>query len=134
MAHAYNMIHITQRELQQLVGENRSRICEAKQRVVCKHRPQSHRPRMQDSLVAETAQTGMSMHNLNLLSNHNIPEYREERKHRRHRRLAIDHEERHMVHLESIGEVPDSGPTLVCVCDDNDLMAAINEFLFVPSV
>lgn len=99
MAHAYNMINIAQRELQQLVRENRSRVCETKQRVVRKHRPQPHRSRVQDSLMAETTQTGVSMHNLNLFPNHNIPEYREEGKHSGHCRLAIYHEERHMVHL-----------------------------------
>lgn len=132
MAHAYHMINIAEREFQKLVGENRSRVCEAKQGMICKHSPQSHRPRMQDSLVAETTQTGVSMHNLDLLPNHNIPKYREEREHRGHRRLAIDNEERHMVDLESIGQIPDPGPTFVRVRDNNDLVAAINEFLLVP--
>lgn len=132
MAHAYNMINIAQRELQKLVGENRSRISEAKQGMICKHRPQSHRPRMQDSLVAETTQTGVPMHNLDLLTNHDIPKYREEREYGGHGRFAINDEERDMVDLESIGQIPDPSPTFVRVRDDNDFMAAINEFLVVP--
>jgi hypothetical protein len=49
------MINITKTELQKLVRHDARRITESKQRVIGKHRPQPHRPRMQYAFVAKIA-------------------------------------------------------------------------------
>lgn len=71
----------------------------------------------------------MAVDNLNLFANDNIPEYGEEREHRRHSRLAIYDEERHMVNLETIGKIPNPSAPFVCVSDDYDFMTTVDKFL-----
>lgn len=71
----------------------------------------------------------MAMDDLNLFANHDIPEDRKEGEHCRHSRLAIYDEERYMVNLETIGQVSNPGPPFICMCNDNDFMAAVYEFL-----
>jgi hypothetical protein len=85
---------------------------------------------MQDSFTTKSAQTGVSMDNLDLFSKDNIPENWEERKDSRHCRFTIDDEKRDMVDLEAVGEIPDSGPAIVRMGDDDDFVAAVDEFLF----
>lgn len=46
MTDADDMVNITQGELQELVGEDAGRICEAEQRMISEHSPQSHCPRV----------------------------------------------------------------------------------------
>lgn len=128
MTDAYNMVHIAQSELEQLICEDTSSICEAKQRMIRKHSPQSHRPRMQNSLMTQTTQTSMPMHNLNLLSQHNIPKYREETEHSWERRSSVYHQERDMVDLQAVCEVSDAGSPFVCVGYDNDFVPTVYEF------
>lgn len=78
MADAYYMINITQTELQKFVRENRSCIGKSKKRMVRKYCPQPHGSSMQDGFMAETTQTGMTVDNLNLFANNDIPEYGKE--------------------------------------------------------
>lgn len=122
------MVNITQGELEQLVCQNTSRIRKAKQRVVGEHSPQSHRPRMQNSLMAQTTQTRMSMHNLNLFPQHNVPKDREEAKHCWKGRGSIDDQKWDMIDLDAVCEVADAGSSFVCVCDDYDFVPAVYEF------
>ena len=49
---AYDMVHVTQCELQELVREDGPSISKAKETVVCKDSPQAHGTGMQDSFVA----------------------------------------------------------------------------------
>lgn len=84
---------------------------------------------MQDCFTAKTAQTTMAMYNLDLFSNHDIAEYGEKGEERRHRSFTIDDEERDVVHFKTVCEVSHSSATLVCMSDDDDLVAAVNEFL-----
>jgi hypothetical protein len=84
---------------------------------------------MKDSFPTEAAQTGVSMNNVNLLSNHNVSEYGKERKNGRECCFAVDNEEGNVVDLQSIGEVTDSGASFVCMRDDNDFVPSIDEFL-----
>ena len=77
--------------------------------------------------MAQTAQACMPMHDFNLLSQNDIPEYREEGKDSRESRFPIDDKERHMVDLETIREIPDTGSSLIRMGDDDDLVAAIDE-------
>ena len=74
MAYTNTVINITQNEFHELVSENSTRISEAKERVISKDRSQAHRTGMQDSLMTKTAQTSMTMHNLNPLTNTNVSE------------------------------------------------------------
>lgn len=77
--------------------------------------------------MAEAAQTGMTMDDLNLLSDENVAKDWKAREDRWHSRLAVDDQKRDMVDLEPIGEVVDSGPTMVCMGNDDDFMASIDQ-------
>ena len=77
--------------------------------------------------MTHTTQTSVSMYNLNLLPYDNVSKDRKERKHRGHSAFAINNKERNMIDLEAIREVAYSGPTLICVSDDNDFMATVYE-------
>jgi hypothetical protein len=72
------MINITQCELEQFIGKNRSCVGKSEQGMICEDGPQTHGARMKDSFSAEATQTGVSMYNIDLLSNDNISEYGEE--------------------------------------------------------
>ena len=69
------------------------------------------------------------MDNVDVLPNHNIAEYREEREDSRERRFAVDDEERDVVDLEPIGKVTNSCPSFVCMCNDNHFMSPVYKFL-----
>ena len=43
MAHADDMIDITQSEFQELISQDTSSICEAEQGVICEDRTKTHR-------------------------------------------------------------------------------------------
>lgn len=90
--------------------------------------PQTHCPCMQDGFVAETTQTAMAMHNLNLFSYNNVAKYWEEGEDGGKSRCTIDDEERNMVDLEPVREVSDSSSSFVCMSDYNDLVPSIDEF------
>ena len=127
MAHSDDMIHIAQRKLQQLVRQDTRRIREAKKRMIRKHSPQPHSPRMQNRLMTKTTQTRMPMHNLNPLPQNDIPKYRKKRKHSRERGFPVDDKERHMVDFETVGQIADARSALIGMGDDDDLVAAIDE-------
>lgn len=69
----------------------------------------------------------MAMHNLYLLPYDNVPEYWEEGEDGWEGRLSIDDKEGYMVDLEAIREVPHTGSAFVCMGNNDDFMAAINE-------
>jgi hypothetical protein len=71
----------------------------------------------------------MTMDNLNLFANNDVPEYGEEREERRHRGLAVDDEERDMVDFETVGEIAYSCSAFVGMGDDDDFVPAVDEFL-----
>lgn len=79
MTNTNDMIHITQTKLQQLIRDNTARITKPKQAMVRKDRIQPHRPCMQDPFVAEIRQTGMTMDDLDPLSDEDLPEDRKTR-------------------------------------------------------
>lgn len=91
--------------------------------------PQSHSTGMEDSFSTKATQTGMSVDNVDVLPNNNIPEYGEEREDGRECGFAVDDEEWDVVDLESIGEVTDSRPPFVCMCNNNNFVSPIDEFL-----
>lgn len=71
----------------------------------------------------------MAMDDLDLFTDDDVPEDGEKGEHRRQSRLAINDEERYMVNLKTIGQVSNPSPSFICVCDDNDFVAAVYEFL-----
>ena len=78
MTDTNDMVYVTENEFEKLVGEDTGCVCESEQRMIRKHSPQAHCPRMQNSFMAKTAQTGVSVYNFNLLSNDDIPKNWEE--------------------------------------------------------
>lgn len=127
MADANDMIHIAENEFEKLVGQDTRRICKSKERVIRKHRPQPHSAGVQDTLMAEAAQTGMAMHNINLLPNHDVAEDGEERENGRKCRGPVDDQKGDVVDLESIREISHAGAAFVRVRDDDDLVPSVNE-------
>jgi len=69
------MVDVTQAEFEQLVGENTRRIGKTKQRVVSEDCSQPHRSGMQDCLMAQVAQTCMTMDNVDALAQHDVAEH-----------------------------------------------------------
>lgn len=127
MAHADAVIYITESKLEQLVGQDASGISKPKERVVGKDGPQTHGARVQNRLIAETAQAAVSMDNLNLLADANVAKDGEERKDGGEGRLAVDAEKRDVVDLEAVGEVAHAFAVVGRVRDDDDLVPAVNQ-------
>jgi hypothetical protein len=71
----------------------------------------------------------MPMYNLNLLTDHDIAEDGEEGEDGREGGFAVDGPEGDVVGLEAIGEISHTCSARVGVRDDDDFVAAINEFL-----
>jgi hypothetical protein len=129
MADTYDMIHVAQSKLQEFVGKYGPSVCEAKETMVCEHRPQPHGSSMQYSLMAKTAEAGMPVYNLDSLAYDDVAEYREEGEDGGEGGLAVDDEERHIVDLQAIGEVSHTCSPGIRMGDDYDLVSSINEFL-----
>lgn len=90
---------------------------------------QAHGAGMQDGLMAQAAQTGMAVNDLDLLTDDNVAEDGEEGEDGRKGGLAIDDKEGHVVDLEAVGQVADASATLVLMGDDDDLVATVDELL-----
>ena len=75
--------------------------------------------------MAEAAQASMTMNNLNLLSNDDVPEDGEEGEDCRHRGFSVDDQEWDMIDLESICEVVYSCPSLVGMSDHHYLVTPV---------
>lgn len=130
MADADGMADVAQRKLEELVRENASSICEAKQAVVGENSIQSHSSCMEYRLVAEVAETGMAVYYLDLLADNDVAKDGEEGEDGRERSFAVDGPEGDIVDFEAIGEVANSFASLECVGDDDDFVATTDEFLF----
>jgi hypothetical protein len=129
MAHTDTMIAIAQRELEKLVRKDTASVLEPEQTMIRHHRPQPHGPRMLYTLITQIAATSMAVDNLDLLADDDVPEDGKGRKDGREGGLAVDGPERDVVHFETVGEVADAGTTWVCVRNDNDFVASVDEFL-----
>lgn len=84
---------------------------------------------MEDCFSTEATQTCMAVYNIDVLPDHNIAEYGEEREDGGEGRFAINDEEWDVIDLETISEVANPGPPFVCMCNDNDFVASVYEFL-----
>jgi hypothetical protein len=129
MADAYNMVHVAQGELQELVCKYSPGVCKAKKTVICEDCPQPHRSSMQDSFVAQTAKTSMTVYDLDPFAYDDIAKHREEGEDGWEGSLAVDDEEWYIVDLEAIREVAHPCSPGICMSDDYDLVSAIDEFL-----
>lgn len=97
--------------------------------MVGKDSSKAHCSGVQDRFMAEIAKACMAMHNLDLLSNDDIAEYRKEREDSRKGCLPVNNEERYMIDFETICQIVNTSPSFICMSDDDDFMAAIDEFL-----
>jgi len=123
------MVDVTEGELQQFVGQDGTSVCKTKKGMVCKNCAESHGAGVQDTLMAEAAETGMAMHNFDLFSDYDVPEDGEEGKNRGHGRLSVNDEEWNMINLEPIGKIMHPSSSFICMRDDDDFVSSVNKFL-----
>lgn len=121
------MIHITQSELEQLVGKDASSVGKSKQGVVRENSPYAHGPGMQGCFPAQTAEGSMAMDDVDLFPDENVTENREEGEDGGEGRRAVDDEEWDVVDLEAIGEVAHTLAVIVGVGYNDDLVAPVYE-------
>lgn len=129
MTDADDMVDIAESKLEQLVGQDAGSIGEAKQTVISEDSAQTHGTGMQDGLMAQAAQTGMAMNDLDLLTDDNVAKDGEEGEDGGEGSLAIDNKEGYVIDLEAVGQVADASATLVLMGDDDDLVTTVNELL-----
>lgn len=84
---------------------------------------------MKYCLTAEVAQASVSMDDLDGLSDNNVAEHWEKGEDGWECGLAVYGPEGNIVDLEAIGKIADPCAALVCVGNDDDFVATINEFL-----
>ena len=128
MADTYDVVNITECKFEQLVRKNAGCVREAKERMISENGSQAHCSRVQDGLMAETAETGMTMYYFYLFSDDDVSEYREEREYRWHCRFPVYDEKGYMVDFESICKVSHTGAPLVGMGDDYDFVSPVDEF------
>lgn len=127
MAHTYAVIYVAQNKLEQLIRQDARSIRKAKERMICKHGPQPHRPRVQDGLVAKRAEAAMAMDDFNLLADADVAQYGEEGEDGGEGRRAVDDEEGHVVDFEAVVEVANALAIVVVMGDDDDFVASVDE-------
>lgn len=84
---------------------------------------------MKYCLATEITQTGVSVDDLDGLSNDNVAEHWKKGEDGWEGGLAVHGPEGDIVDFEAIGKIADPCAALVCVGDDDDFVATINEFL-----
>lgn len=129
MADAYDMIHVAQSKLQQLICKYSPSVRKAKETVVRKDCPQSHGSGVQYSLMAQTAKASMAVYDLDSFAYNDVAKHREEGEDGGEGGLAVDDEKRHIVDLQAVGEVSHTCSPGICVGDDYDFVSSIDEFL-----
>lgn len=90
--------------------------------------PQAHGPRVEDGLVAQAAQAGMAVDDVDALAQDNVAEDGKEGEDGREAGGAVEDKKWDVVNLEAVGEIAHAGAALVGVGDDDDLVAAVSEF------
>lgn len=128
VAHTDAMINITERKLQQLIRQDTRGVRKAIQRMISKHRPQPHSPRMHNRLMTQTTETGMAMNNLDPLTDTDVSEDGEKGEDGWESSVAVDDPKGDVVDLDAVGEVADAFAVVVGVCDDDDFVTAVDEF------
>ena len=134
MAHTNHMPHVTQTKLEQLIRQNTRRVGKAKQTMIGKHRRQAHGARVQQALVTQVAQTGVAVHDLDVLADEDVAQDGEGGDDGGEGGGAVDDPVRQVVDFEAPGEeVADpraGGRGRVGVGDDGEAVAAGDEFLW----
>jgi len=97
--------------------------------VIREDSPQAHGASMEDSLMTETAETGMTVDNLYLLTDYDIAKDWKEGKHGWEGCLSVYDKEWYVVDFETVGEISNSSTALVCMSDYDDLVSSIDKFL-----
>jgi len=97
--------------------------------MVRKDSAETHSPGMKDSLVAKIAETRMAVHNLDVLPDHDVSKYREEGEDSRECAFSIDNQEGHVIYFKAVGQVTHSSSPLICVGNNDDLVAAVDQLL-----
>ena len=77
--------------------------------------------------MTQTAQASVPMHNFDLLSENDISKYWEEGKDGRESSFSVDDKERHVIDLEAIRKISNTGSSFIRVGDDDDFVATIDE-------
>lgn len=121
------MVHVAERKLEQLVGQDARRVCKPKERMIRKDGTQAHGAGVQDALVAQTTEAPMAVDNLDALADADVPQHGEEGEDGGEGGVAVDDEEGHVVDLEAVGEVAHALAVAVRVRDDDDLVPAVDE-------
>lgn len=129
VADANDVVDVAEGELEQLVGQDTGSVCEAKETVVGEDGAQAHGAGVENGLVAQTAETGMAVDNVDALADDYVAEDGEEGEDGGEGRLAVHDKEGHVVDLEPIGQVAHSAAAVVLMRDDDDLVPAVNELL-----
>ena len=86
---------------------------------------------MQDPFMAQVTERCMTMHDLYLLADEDLPQDRERAEHSRESGASIHDPVRQMVDLDTVCEVPDTCTIwrIVGMSDNDDTVAAINQCL-----
>ena len=127
MTDTNDMVYVTENEFEKLVSEDTGCVCESEQRMIRKHSPQAHCPRMQNGFMAKTTQTRVSMNDFNLLSNDDISEYWKEGENCWKCRSAVDDEKGNVVDFKAICQVSHTSPAFVRVSNYYHFMSSVNE-------
>ena len=122
-----DMVYIAQGKFEELVCQNACGICKSKEGMIGKDSTQTHGPCVQNGFMTKATKTPMTMHNLNLLANHNVSKDGEKGKYGWKGGFAVYDEEGNVINFEPVGQVPDTSSVLVCVSDDNDFMPTVDE-------
>ena len=101
----YHRINVAQREPEQLVGEDRGCVREAKQAMISEHGAQAHGACVQDAFMCHRRQCLVAMNDFDLLSDQDRAQRGKEREKVWKRVLPSNDLVRHIVHFESVGQV-----------------------------
>ena len=82
-----------------------------------------------DGFMTQAAQTSVAVDDFNLLPDDDIAEDWKEGEDGWKRGFSINDEEGNMIDFETIGEISDSSTAFVCMGDDDDLVATVDEIL-----
>lgn len=69
----------------------------------------------------------MAVYDFNLLSDADVAKDGEEGENRGERCLSVDDKKGDIVHLKAVGEVSHACAVVICVSDDNDFVATVDE-------
>lgn len=121
MRDANDMIDIAEGKLEQFVRQDRAGIGEPKQRMIGKTHLEPHGFPVEDSFLTERGKGAMAMDNVNGFTNKNAAKQREKAKQGGKCGFRVDHQRRHIVHLEPIGHVAYPFSVSVRMRHDNHL-------------